>query len=200
MLDKLIAQPLSKSSLVCLLVWIPPPHAAYISSPSQCLLFAAHAHTIATCFAVVSRLYHLLLVCVSTLYLELYLTPHFDHKYYNVSLSNVTILFGMHLWIGQSSKGEWHSDIQWKRTMAQKVLGTTVHLLWHATVACYWTVESFQCTILWMISTAKWRRGMLTVAFAILFSQLLALSSKNMSCYDSVLINWLCIGHYGRPA
>ena len=31
----------------------------YTSSPSQCLLFATHAHTIATCFAVVLRLYHL---------------------------------------------------------------------------------------------------------------------------------------------
>ena len=37
-----------------LLVWSPPPHTPYISSPNQCLLFATHAHTIATCFAVVS--------------------------------------------------------------------------------------------------------------------------------------------------
>jgi len=33
---------------------------AYISSPNQCLLFAAHAYTTTTCFAVVSILYHLL--------------------------------------------------------------------------------------------------------------------------------------------
>ena len=33
-LDSLFAQPLSKSSLV----WRPPPHTPYISSPSQCLL------------------------------------------------------------------------------------------------------------------------------------------------------------------
>jgi len=39
--------------------------------PNRCLLFAAHAHTIATCFAVVLRLYHLILVFLSTLYLEL---------------------------------------------------------------------------------------------------------------------------------
>jgi len=41
----LFAQPLSMSSLVYLLVW--SPHIPYISSPNQCLLFAAHAHTIA---------------------------------------------------------------------------------------------------------------------------------------------------------
>ena len=40
-----------------------------ISSPSQCLLFAAHAHTITTCFAVVPRLYHLFLVFLSDPYL-----------------------------------------------------------------------------------------------------------------------------------
>ena len=40
-------------------------HTPYISSPN--LLFAAHAHTIATCFAIV------ILVSLSTLYLELYL-------------------------------------------------------------------------------------------------------------------------------
>ena len=59
------------SSLVYLLVWSPPPHIPYISSPNQCLHFAAHAHTIATCFAVVSILYHLFIVFLSTPYLEL---------------------------------------------------------------------------------------------------------------------------------
>ena len=49
----------SMSSLIYLLVWSPPPHIPYTSSSNQCLLFAAHAHTIATCFAVVSILYHL---------------------------------------------------------------------------------------------------------------------------------------------
>jgi len=47
----------------------------YISSPNQCLLFAAHAHTIATCFAVVSVLYHLFLVFLSAPYLQLCLLP-----------------------------------------------------------------------------------------------------------------------------
>ena len=63
------------SSLVYLLVWSPPPHIPYISSPNQCLLFAAHAHTIATSFAVVSILYHVFLVFLSTPYLELCLLP-----------------------------------------------------------------------------------------------------------------------------
>jgi len=53
-LGNLFAQPLATSSLVYLLVWSPPPHIPYISSPNQCLLFATHAHTIATSFAVVS--------------------------------------------------------------------------------------------------------------------------------------------------
>jgi len=47
-LGNLFVQPLSMSSLVYLLVWSPPPHIPYISSPNQCLLFAAHAHTIAS--------------------------------------------------------------------------------------------------------------------------------------------------------
>jgi len=46
--------------------WSPPPHIPYISSPNQCAIFAAHAHTIATCFAVVSILYHLFLALLST--------------------------------------------------------------------------------------------------------------------------------------
>ena len=37
-------------SLIYLLAWHPPLHIPYISSPNDCLLFAAHAHTIATCF------------------------------------------------------------------------------------------------------------------------------------------------------
>jgi len=40
---------------------------------NHCLLFThmPTAHTIATCFAVVPRLHHLILVSLSTLYLEL---------------------------------------------------------------------------------------------------------------------------------
>jgi len=60
-------------SLVYLLVCDPPLHTPYIASPNHCLLFAAHAHTIATCFAVVPKLYDLILVSFSILYLERYL-------------------------------------------------------------------------------------------------------------------------------
>jgi len=56
-----------------LLVWHSPPHIPYISSPNHCILFTAHAHTITACFAEVSRLCHLTLVSLSTLYLEFYL-------------------------------------------------------------------------------------------------------------------------------
>jgi len=52
------------------------PHTSYsihFFSPNHYLLFATHAHTIATCFAVLPRLCHLILVSLSTLYLELYL-------------------------------------------------------------------------------------------------------------------------------
>jgi len=75
LLGSLFAYALSMSSLIYLLVWSPPPHIPYISLPNQCLLFATHAHTIATCFAVVSILYHLCLAYLSTRYLELYLLP-----------------------------------------------------------------------------------------------------------------------------
>jgi len=75
--DSLFAQSLSnKFSLVYLSAWHPPLHTPYICSTSHCLLFAVHAHTIATCFAVVLRLCHLILVSLSTLYLELYLVVH----------------------------------------------------------------------------------------------------------------------------
>ena len=45
--DSLFAQSFSQFSLVYLLVWHPSLHTPYISSPNHCLLFAAHAHTIA---------------------------------------------------------------------------------------------------------------------------------------------------------
>jgi len=66
-------QSLSKFALVYLLAWHPPLDTPYISSPNDYLLFAAHAHTITTCFAVVLRLCHLILVSLSTLYLGFYL-------------------------------------------------------------------------------------------------------------------------------
>ena len=59
--DSLFPQSLSKFSLVYLLAWHPPLHTPYISSPNHCLLLATHAHTIATCFAVVLRLCHIIL-------------------------------------------------------------------------------------------------------------------------------------------
>jgi len=76
--DSLFAQLLSKFSLVYLLVWHPPLHTPYIPSPNHCLLFAAHAHTIKTCFAIVPKLYHLILVSLNSLLgtLSFSLMPH----------------------------------------------------------------------------------------------------------------------------
>jgi len=68
---------ISMSFWVYFLVWSPPPHIPYISSPNQWRLFATHAHTIATCVAAVSILYHLFLVFLSTPYLELCLSPYY---------------------------------------------------------------------------------------------------------------------------
>jgi len=58
--NSLYPQSLSKFSLVYLLAWHLPLHTPYNSSPNHCLLFAAHAHTIVTCFAVVPKLCHLI--------------------------------------------------------------------------------------------------------------------------------------------
>jgi len=56
-------QSLSKFSLVYLLAWYPPFRTPYISSSNYyLLLFTTHAHTIATCFAVVWRLCLVILV------------------------------------------------------------------------------------------------------------------------------------------
>jgi len=55
------------------LAWHPPLHAPYISSLNHCLLLAAHAHIVTNCSAVVPKLRHLILVSLSTVYLELYL-------------------------------------------------------------------------------------------------------------------------------
>jgi len=87
------------SSLVYLLVWSPPPHIPCISSPNQCLLFAAHAHTIATFFAVVSILYNLFLVSLSlnsllgtlgTLTLHIHLTILISARWSATSFSFLT--------------------------------------------------------------------------------------------------------------
>jgi len=53
--DSLHPQSLSKLSLVGLFTWHPQLHTKYISSPNHCLPFAAHAHTITTCFAMSSN-------------------------------------------------------------------------------------------------------------------------------------------------
>jgi len=45
----------------------PPLYTPYISSPNHCLLFATHAHTIATCSAVVPRLCNPILVSLNLL-------------------------------------------------------------------------------------------------------------------------------------
>jgi len=61
-LDSLFPQSLSEFSFVYLLGLHPPLHTPYISSPNNCLIFATHTLNIATCFAVVLRLCHLILV------------------------------------------------------------------------------------------------------------------------------------------
>jgi len=75
-LDSLFAQPLSKSSLVYLLVWHPPLHTPHISSPNYCLLFAAHVHANTTWFAVVPRLCHLITLNTLLATLSCSFTPH----------------------------------------------------------------------------------------------------------------------------
>jgi len=72
--DSLFPQSPSKFSLVNLLAWHPPLHTTNISSPNHCLLFAAHAHTITTCFAVVPKSPHQILVSLPTLCLRERLT------------------------------------------------------------------------------------------------------------------------------
>ena len=69
--DSPFPQPLSRSSLVFLLVWGPLLRTPYISSPNLYLLFAKYTHTIATCFAVVPSLCHLFLISLSAHYLEI---------------------------------------------------------------------------------------------------------------------------------
>ena len=59
-------------------------YSIHFFTQSVSFLFAAHAHTIATCFSVVSTLYHLFLVFISTPYLELFylnITHPSDHSH-----------------------------------------------------------------------------------------------------------------------
>jgi len=81
-------------SLVYLLAQHPPHHTPYISSPNHGLLFTTHAHTIATCFTIVLRLCHLILVSLSTLYLKFCLVVSrwliiLNTKYHLATLSRV---------------------------------------------------------------------------------------------------------------
>ena len=66
-LDSPFPQPLSRSSLVFLLVWDPLLHTLYISSPNHHIRFATHAYTNAACFAVVPVLCYLFLIFLSQL-------------------------------------------------------------------------------------------------------------------------------------
>jgi len=84
-----VLQSFSTISLqVFLLAWHPPLHTPYISSSNHYLLFATHAHTIATCFAVVPKLCHLNLVSLSTLYSELYFVT--SHHTFILPFSSLT--------------------------------------------------------------------------------------------------------------
>ena len=69
-LDSPLGQPLSRSSLVFLLVLNPQLHTSCISSPNHHHLFAAHAHTNAAYFAAIPMLCHLYLVSLSAPYWE----------------------------------------------------------------------------------------------------------------------------------
>jgi len=157
--DSLFPQSLSKFSLVYLLAWHPPLHTPYISSHSQCLLFTAHAHTIATCFAVVPRLCHLIRVSLSTLYLQLNDTHPSDHshlcplKWYLIFLSYRPGLTSMqhttsHITAVQSlSHYQWHiypgspgqnpESCKWLCVCVRACMRASVHACVHACVcAC----------------------------------------------------------------
>jgi len=105
--NSIFPQSFSRFCLVHLLAWHPPLHNPYISSPSHCLLFAAHAHTITNCFAVVPRLCHLILVSLSTLYLELYLVAQCHTSIWTFSSQPTEVLphfpfllsGGMQVWL-----------------------------------------------------------------------------------------------------
>jgi len=89
--DSLFPQSLSKFSLVYLLAWHPQLHTPCISSPNHCLLFVAHAHTIAICFAVVPRL------CLSQPFtwnsISCSLTPHLsNHSHLCLIKCHLTLL------------------------------------------------------------------------------------------------------------
>jgi len=112
------AQPLSKSSLAYLLVWNPPLQIPYISSPNHCPLFATHAHTIVTCFAVIPKLWYLFLVSFSTLYTEYtyrYLTILISAHWSAISFSFCKMVVCVCVMLGEEMYGVWSWRCQAKR-------------------------------------------------------------------------------------
>ena len=87
MLDSPFRQPLSRSSLVFLLVLDPLLHTLCISSPSHHLIFATHAHTITACFVVVPVLCHLFLISLSAPCLEICLFTLMPHIHLTILIS-----------------------------------------------------------------------------------------------------------------
>ena len=122
--------------LVYLLVWSPPPHIPYISSPNQCLLFAAHAHTITTCFGVLSILYNLFLVFLSTPYLELFylnITHPSDHSHL-CSLTTSTLY-----WITTNTSATYTTQascslLHWLLTFSTYHSLDFIHIYYHTSI------------------------------------------------------------------
>ena len=86
-LDSPHVQPLSRSSLVFLLVLNPQLHTPYISSPSHRHLFATHDRTSAACSDAVPMLCHLPLVSLSAPYLGIYLFSLTRHIHLTILIS-----------------------------------------------------------------------------------------------------------------
>ena len=103
MLDSPFPQPLSRSSLVFLLVWDPLLHTPYPFSPNHHLIFATHAHTvtITTCLAIVPLLCYLFLIIITTVIiiitvitLKYALVKAGTHCYLLTAFSALTLLVG----------------------------------------------------------------------------------------------------------
>jgi len=113
--DSLFAQSVSKFSLVYLFAWHPPLHTPYISAPNCCLLFAAHVHTTATCFAVVPRLCPLILLSLSLSFSALY------------SLQELYVVYVVELSLAISMSGASGSDsrLSYKHSVTLQSPATT---------------------------------------------------------------------------
>jgi len=163
--DSLFPQSLSKFSLVYLLAWHPPVHTPYVSSPNHCLLFAAHAHTIAICFYLVPRL------CLPSLsfspllgILSCSFTPHWfrwqlEKKFENC-YCHVTVYF-------VSGRGVKYCDEHiclsvWLSLSVHSHISETVVLSFaqlcvdvtygHGSVLCWWQCNTLCTSGLWMTS------------------------------------------------